>query len=100
MHNVDTNKVPGEISHDRRRFLGTAGAAAPAVGAAQLGMTGSAKAQTTGAGSAGLAAAAPRDELRESFDLGVHGTEARRGAGAVPPAPTAGPVDSGHEEGP
>jgi hypothetical protein len=32
---VDTRKTPGEISHDRRRFLGTAGAAALAVGASQ-----------------------------------------------------------------
>lgn len=53
---MDTNKVPGEISHDRRRFLGTAGAAALAVGAARFGMIGRAKAQTTGASSAGLAA--------------------------------------------
>ena len=45
---MDTGKGPGEISHDRRRFLGTAGAAALVVGAAQAGLIGSAKAQTTG----------------------------------------------------
>jgi pimeloyl-ACP methyl ester carboxylesterase len=43
---VDTSKTPEEVSHDRRRFLGAAGAAALAVGAAQFGMIGSAKAQT------------------------------------------------------
>jgi hypothetical protein len=53
---VDTSKTPGEVSHDRRRFLGTAGAAALVVGAAQFGMIGSAKAQTTGATAAGLSA--------------------------------------------
>ena len=63
-HKVDTSNGPGEtsnelgeISHGRRRFLGTAGAAALVAGAAQLGMIGSAKAQTTGTSSAGLAAA-------------------------------------------
>ena len=35
---MDTSKGPGEISHDRRRFLGAAGAAALAVGAAQAGI--------------------------------------------------------------
>lgn len=54
---MDTSKTPGEISHDRRRFLGTAGAAALAVGAAQFGLAGRAKAQTTAARSAGLPAA-------------------------------------------
>jgi pimeloyl-ACP methyl ester carboxylesterase len=54
---VDTSNGPGEISHGRRRFLGVAGATALAAGAAQLGMIGSAKAQTTATSSAGLAAA-------------------------------------------
>ena len=54
---MDTSERPGDINHDRRRFLGAAGAAALAVGATQLGMIGSAKAQTSGAGSAGLATA-------------------------------------------
>jgi len=54
---VDTSNGPREKSHGRRRFLGTAGAAALVAGAAQLGMIGSAKAQTTGTSSAGLAAA-------------------------------------------
>ena len=54
---MDTSNGPGENSHGRRRFLGTAGAAALVAGAAQLGMIGSAKAQTTGTSSAGLAAA-------------------------------------------
>lgn len=59
---MDTSEVPGDISHDRRRFLGAAGAAALAVGATQLGMIGSAKAQTgraDRAGSARLATAGP-----------------------------------------
>jgi pimeloyl-ACP methyl ester carboxylesterase len=53
---VDTSETPGEINRNRRRFLGTAGAAALAVGAAQFGMIGSAKAQTSVANAAGLAA--------------------------------------------
>jgi hypothetical protein len=53
----NTSNGPGEISHGRRRFLGVAGATALAAGAAQLGMIGSAKAQTTATSSAGLAAA-------------------------------------------
>jgi len=52
---MDTSERPGGINHDRRRFLGAAGAAALAVGAAQLGLIGSAKAQTSTAGPAGLA---------------------------------------------
>jgi pimeloyl-ACP methyl ester carboxylesterase len=52
---VDTSNTPGEINHDRRRFLGTAALAAGAIGAAQLGMMGSAKAQTTQARSGALA---------------------------------------------
>lgn len=36
----------GETDHDRRRFLGAAGAAAVAIGASQLGITGCTKAQT------------------------------------------------------
>ena len=39
---MDTSNGPGENSHGRRRFLGTAGAAALVAGAAQLGMIGSA----------------------------------------------------------
>lgn len=54
---MDTSEVPGDINHDRRRFLGAAGAAALAVGATQLGMIGSAKVQTGRVGSAGLATA-------------------------------------------
>jgi pimeloyl-ACP methyl ester carboxylesterase len=56
---MDTSEVPRDINHDRRRFLGTAGAAALAVGATQLGMIGTAKAQTSVAGraAAGLASA-------------------------------------------
>src|SRR6185437_3372287 len=52
---MDASERPGDINHDRRRFLGAAGAAALAVGATQLGMIGSAKAQTSTAGPAGLA---------------------------------------------
>jgi hypothetical protein len=44
---MDTSEVPGGLNHDRRRFLGTAGAAALAVGATQLGLIGSAKAQAS-----------------------------------------------------
>jgi pimeloyl-ACP methyl ester carboxylesterase len=51
---VDTNEMPANVNHNRRRFLGTAGAAALAVGAAQLGMAGSANAQTSAAGLAGV----------------------------------------------
>jgi pimeloyl-ACP methyl ester carboxylesterase len=56
---MDTSEVPRDINHDRRRFLGAAGAAALAVGATQLGMIGTAKAQTSAAGraTAGLASA-------------------------------------------
>jgi len=52
---MDASERPGDVNHDRRRFLGAAGAAALAVGATQLGMIGSAKAQASTAGSAGLA---------------------------------------------
>jgi nitrous oxide reductase len=45
---MDSSDTPAGINHDRRRFLGAAGAAALAAGAAQLGMTGSAHAQTEG----------------------------------------------------
>jgi hypothetical protein len=41
---VDTSDRPGEINQSRRRFLGTAGAAALAVGATQFGMAGGATA--------------------------------------------------------
>jgi hypothetical protein len=54
---MDTSEVPGDINHDRRRFLGVAGAAALAVGVTQLGRIGSATAQTGRVGSARLAAA-------------------------------------------
>jgi pimeloyl-ACP methyl ester carboxylesterase len=54
---MDTSEVRAEINHDRRRFLGIAGAAALAVAAGQLGTTGSAQAQTGAAGAAGLSAA-------------------------------------------
>ena len=42
---VDENDIPEQVDHGRRRFLSTAGAAALAVGAAGLGMTGIADAQ-------------------------------------------------------
>jgi pimeloyl-ACP methyl ester carboxylesterase len=54
---MDTSGPPEDINHDRRRFLGAAGAAALAVGAAQLGMIGSAQAQTGVRGAPGLGAA-------------------------------------------
>jgi pimeloyl-ACP methyl ester carboxylesterase len=47
---MDNSDSPAHVNHGRRMFLGTAGAAALAVGATQLGMIGSAKAQTTAAG--------------------------------------------------
>jgi pimeloyl-ACP methyl ester carboxylesterase len=53
---MDTSERTGDVSHGRRRFLGAAGAAALAVGATQLGLTGSARAQTVKAGSPELAA--------------------------------------------
>jgi Epoxide hydrolase N terminus len=46
---VDTKDGPGQISHSRRRFLGTAGAAALAVGATQFGMAGGAAARANAA---------------------------------------------------
>ena len=54
--------LPGEIVSDRRRFLGTAGAAAVAIGAAQFGLAGCTSPQTSaarGAGAAGRAAVSP-----------------------------------------
>lgn len=56
---MDTTQAPVGINHGRRRFLGAAGAAALAVGANQLGMTGPAEAQTGRASSAGRATAGP-----------------------------------------
>jgi pimeloyl-ACP methyl ester carboxylesterase len=53
---MDRSERPEEVSHGRRRILGAAGAAALAVGATQLGMIGSAKAQTVKAGSPATAA--------------------------------------------
>ncbi len=44
---MDSSDAPASINRDRRRFLGAAGAAALAVGATQLGMTGSAAASTS-----------------------------------------------------
>jgi pimeloyl-ACP methyl ester carboxylesterase len=46
---MDTSKMTEEVNHDRRHFLGAAGATALAVGAVQLGTIGAAKAQTGGA---------------------------------------------------
>jgi pimeloyl-ACP methyl ester carboxylesterase len=53
---MDTSKMTGEINHDRRHFLGAAGAAALAVGAVQLGTTSTAKAETDGERATGLSA--------------------------------------------
>jgi pimeloyl-ACP methyl ester carboxylesterase len=58
---MDSSEVPADINHDRRRFLGVAGAAAlgataaGALGATQLAMTGSANAQAGVAGAADVA---------------------------------------------
>jgi pimeloyl-ACP methyl ester carboxylesterase len=49
---MDTGKTPDKSSFDRRRFLGTAGAAALAIGAVQLGPAGPAQAATRPAGRA------------------------------------------------
>lgn len=73
---MDTSEVRGDINHDRRRFLGVAGAAALAVGATQLGMIGSAKAQTGRADSpklatAGLAPASAAFGPLKQIDAGV-----------------------------
>ena len=61
--------MPAEITSDRRRFLGTAGAAAVAIAAAQFGLTGCTNSPTSAprtaggaggsAGAAGVAAASP-----------------------------------------
>jgi pimeloyl-ACP methyl ester carboxylesterase len=53
---MDSSEVPAEINHDRRRFLGTAGAAALGAGAAPLAMAGSANAQAGAAQAAGMPA--------------------------------------------
>jgi len=53
---MDTRKTPGEISHDRRRFFG---AAALTVAAAQLGVTGCAKAPSSGTKPAGPSTVKP-----------------------------------------
>lgn len=44
---MDTSSTHVEINHGRRRFLGTAALAVGAVGATQVGMIASAKAQTS-----------------------------------------------------
>jgi pimeloyl-ACP methyl ester carboxylesterase len=54
---MDANKKSGDSTLDRRRFLGAAGTATLAIGAAQFGMTGTAKAQTGRPAAAGLGAA-------------------------------------------
>lgn len=54
---MDISEVPRAKKDDRRRFLGAASAVALAAGATQLGVIGSAKAQTGGADSARLARA-------------------------------------------
>jgi pimeloyl-ACP methyl ester carboxylesterase len=54
---MDSSERPADINHGRRRFFGVAGATALAAGATQLGLAGSAKAQTSAAGSAGSAQA-------------------------------------------
>lgn len=54
---MDSSNVPAEVSTDRRRFLGTAGAAVLAAGAAGFGVTGTAKADpdhATGGETGGL----------------------------------------------
>lgn len=56
---MDTNETTGKVSHDRRRFLGAAGATALAAGAVQLGAIGAAKAQTSGTRAGGLSASQP-----------------------------------------
>jgi pimeloyl-ACP methyl ester carboxylesterase len=56
---VDTSNKPEETSPSRRRFLGTAGTAALAAGALQLGLTGPAQAQVAGARAATAAKAEP-----------------------------------------
>ena len=53
---MDTGKTTGEINHNRRRFLGAAGATALAAGAVQLGTARPANAQTSEARTADPAA--------------------------------------------
>jgi pimeloyl-ACP methyl ester carboxylesterase len=57
---MDTSEARRDINHDRRRFLGAAGAGALAAAAAQIGMTGGAKAQAAPAQSAARGAAGAR----------------------------------------
>jgi pimeloyl-ACP methyl ester carboxylesterase len=59
--------MPGEINSDRRRFLGTAGAAAVAIGAAQFGLTGCTSAPTTAARAARAARRAAVSPVKTSF---------------------------------
>jgi pimeloyl-ACP methyl ester carboxylesterase len=62
---MDTSSEPGGLNCDRRRFLAAAGAAALAVGASQLGMTGSAIAQAGGPRAAGLSASTPFGPVKQ-----------------------------------
>jgi pimeloyl-ACP methyl ester carboxylesterase len=71
---MDTSDAPATINHDRRRFLGTAGAAALAVGAVQLGTIGTARAQTGRPTGAGLAAASSSFGPVKQINAGVLNT--------------------------
>jgi pimeloyl-ACP methyl ester carboxylesterase len=64
---VDPSKKPQETGHDRRRFLGAAGTAALAVGATQLGMIGTANAQSAATTRAGLSAATAATGADKAF---------------------------------
>lgn len=61
---MDSNNAAAGINHDRRRFLGAAGAAALAAGATQLTMSGTANAQASGP--AGSSAASTFGPVRQA----------------------------------
>ena len=74
---MDTRKTPGEISHDRRRFFG---AAALTVAAAQLGVTGCAKAPSSGTKPAGPSTVKPgTNACIYSAGVGVAGRDPDHG---------------------
>ena len=64
---MDTSKNPEDGPPSRRRFLGTAGTAALAAGALQLGMAGPASAQVTAARPGRRPAAGPAAGAASSF---------------------------------
>lgn len=70
---MESSDAPANINHDRRRFLGAAGAAALGLGATRLGMTGSAPVQADGRPRAGLAASSSFGPVKQ-INAGVLNT--------------------------